>query len=129
MKNCWAKRLLNRDHRLTQKFSRGLSNIGQSFQRSLVTGRKSKMASLALQTSVKRKSILTRSFCVRSEVSEECCSKNILAIGKKNLRSSKESIGESLWAIALILSGMLCVSQRARWSPTGRHGQLPWTYC
>src|SRR5882724_8769547 len=122
-KNYWVKKSLNRDHRATQIFSRALLNTGQSFQRSWVTGRKSRMASLALPNSVKRKSILMRSFCVRSEVSEERCSKNILTIGKKNLSSSKESIGESLWVIVPILCGMPCVSQRARWFPTDRHVQ------
>src|SRR6266480_296086 len=96
MKNCWVKKSLNRDHRSTQKFSRGLSNTGQSFQRSLVTGRKSKMANLALPSFVKKKSIRMQSFCEPSVVSAERCSKNILTIGKENLGSSKASIGESL---------------------------------
>src|SRR4030095_12237248 len=129
MKNCWVKKSPNRDHRSTQKFSSGLSNTGQSFQRSLMTGRRSKADNLALPNSVRKKSTLTRSFCELSVASEEYCSKNILTIGKENLNSSKESIGESLWAIVRILCGMPCVSQRARSFPTDRHEQLLWRSC
>src|SRR5262245_22644042 len=81
MKNCSVKKSLSKGHRSTQKLSRRPSNTGQSFQRSLVTGRESKWANLALPNFVRKKSIPTRLFCVPSEVSVERCSKNILTIG------------------------------------------------
>src|SRR6266508_4746835 len=126
MKNCWVRKSLNRDHRSTQKFSGELSNTGQSFQRSLVTGRKSKMAHLALPNFVKKKSTLTRLFCVRSEASEERCWKNILKAGRRNLGYWKRSIGGNLWVVVRILCGMTCVSHRAQSSQPGMHEQRLW---
>src|SRR5207249_10403903 len=129
MKSCWVKKSLRRDQRSTQKFSRLLSNTGQSFRRSSATGRRSKMENLALPNFVKRKSILMRSSCVLSEASAERCSKNIPKVGKGNSSSSKGLIGGSLWVVVRILCGMTYVSRRAQSSPTGRHEQLLWPAC
>ncbi len=92
-KNCWVKKSLNRDHRCTERFSRRLSNTGQSFRRSLVTGKKSKMANLALPNSAKRRSIPMRLFCVRWEALAKRYSKNILGTGGENSNFSKGLIG------------------------------------
>ena len=74
-KNCWVKKSLNRDRRRTERFSRRLSNTGWSFRKSLVIGKKSKMANLALPISAKRRSIPMRWFCVRWETSQNIARK------------------------------------------------------
>src|SRR4030095_8233818 len=129
MKSCWGRKSLKKAQRSTQKFSRLLSNTGQSFQRSSATGRESKMENLALPNFVKRKSILMRLFCVLSEASGEPCSKSILKAGNGNLSSWKTLIGGTLWVVVRILCGMTCVSQRAQSSPIGRHAQRRWRSC